>query len=198
MKNRALLSVLALSLLAAACDSQKTAEPPKPQATAAVVPLPPAAAQAPAASANQDAKPVQLAQSDTKQAETMALKPACKQGNNCTVELTVTGTTGQNCKITKDRPKLHVARGHAETIHWKITNATGAAAWDFDANGVDFSGNSAFTCSANGSRKYKCEDKNPEATHTQHHYTVKLKAGNQTCNNDPMIVNGADEQNQEP
>jgi hypothetical protein len=198
MKNRALLSVLALCVLAAGCDSQKAAEPPKPKTAAAVIPLPPAAPTAPAASANQDAQPVQVAQSGTpKQAETMALKPACKQGNNCTVELTVTGTTAQNCKITKDRPKLHVARGQPETVHWKI-NASGAANWDFDTNGVDFSGNSAFTCSANGAGKYKCGDKNSETTHTPHHYTIKLKAGNQTCTNDPMIVNGADNQNQEP
>jgi hypothetical protein len=198
MKNRALLSVLALCVLAAGCDSQKAAEPPKPKTAAAVIPLPPAAPTAPAASANQDAQPVQVAQSSTPTVPPTTLKPACKQGNNCTVELTVTGTTSQNCMITKDRPKLHVARGHDETIHWKITNAAGAAAWDFDANGVDFSGNSAFTCSANGTRKYKCGDKNAETTHTPHNYKLKLKAGNQTCDHDPMIVNGADNQNQEP
>jgi hypothetical protein len=197
MKTRALLSALALCLVAAGCDSQKTAEPPKPK-TAAVVPLPPAAPTAPAASANQDAQPVQMVQADApKPAQPTALKPACKQGNNCTVELTVTGTTAQNCMITKDRPKLHVARGQREMIHWKITNAAGAANWDFDTNGVDFHGHNAFTCSADGARKYKCDDSNPETTHTPHNYDLKLKAGNQVCTHDPMIVNGADTQNQE-
>ena len=201
MRNRALLSALALCFIAAGCDS-KPAASPQPKAAAAVTPLPPPAPTAPAASAGQDAKasePAQVAQTGvTKQAVATTLKDACKNTNNCTITLTVTGTTSQNCNITKDRPELHVAKGRPETVHWKINNTPGGLNWDFDTNGIDFRGNALFTCSSNGANKYKCDDKNPETTKTPHRYYVRLKAGSVTCDKDPMIVNGAPDQNQEP
>jgi hypothetical protein len=72
MINRALLSAIAACFAVAAC-TEKPAEAPKPQA-AAVVPLPPEAPKAAAASANQDAKPPQVKQS-------AASTPGCGQAN---------------------------------------------------------------------------------------------------------------------
>ena len=180
MKNRALLSVLALSLLAAACDSKKTAEPPKPQATAAVVPLPPAAPQAPAASANQDAKPVQLAQADPK---ATARPPKGCGGNNCKIDITV----GDNCSIKASPDPLPV---FAKDIDIKWSISTGG--WKFAPNGIEFKkANTQFSANSGGNtNNYKWKDANGDTE--KYDYAIHVVNGDKKCDADPSIVNGAE------
>ena len=189
--NRALLSAIAMCFAVAGCDSQKTAEPPKPKTAQAVVPLPPEAPKAPAASAAQDAK--QMAVADNKAGGSVApakvKKPACKGGNHCTVDLDVTGTSDPDCKIAKSDQTLYVARGLPEKITWKI----GTHGWAFDTNGIAFN-NPQFKCAAQGNH-FVCDDANPEKTPTNYPYNIALKSGSAKCTVDPMIVNGADDEN---
>jgi hypothetical protein len=191
MKNRALLSAIALCFAAVGCDSQKTAEPPKPKTAQAVVPMPSEAPKAPAASAGQDAKPMQVAGTKAGSAGApKAMKPACKNNNHCTVELDVTGTANPNCKIVKSDDKLFVAKGRAEKITWKIRTA----GWDFDTNGIAFPASPQFKCGPQGN-KFECDDPNTETKPTDHPYTIALKKGAAKCSVDPMIVNGAEDEN---
>lgn len=193
MKKRALLSAIALCFLASGCDSKKTAEPPKPT-TAAVVPLPPAAPTAPAASANQDAKTAtasaQVAQAQPEQKKQVALKPACKGGNHCKVEVAVTDGPGTSCTIKKDPDTLHVAKGSPEKITWKMANGS---TWALDKIVFNSAG-APFKCAANGPH-ITCEDDNKETSPKQHPYKVHVKKGTVKCSTDPMIVNGAEDQN---
>src|SRR5258708_34808518 len=70
MSKRALLLAIAACFAVAACDTKKD-EPPKPKTAQAVVPLPPEAPKAAAASGGQDATPIQVAQAaDTQKAGT--------------------------------------------------------------------------------------------------------------------------------
>ncbi|HUQ28934.1 MAG TPA: hypothetical protein VM051_10090 [Usitatibacter sp.] len=189
--NRALLSAIALCFAAVGCDSQKTAEPPKPKAQA-VVPMPAEAPKAPAASAGQDAKT--MLAGGTKAGAPKAKKPACKNNNNCTVELDVTGTANPDCMIIKSDNRFFVAKGSAEKIKWKIKTA----GWDFEpANGIAFA-DPQFKCAPQGSQ-YVCDDANKDTKPTDYPYTIALKKGSAKCTVDPMIVNGAaDENTDEP
>jgi hypothetical protein len=187
--NRALLSALALCFAVMGCDSQKAAEPPKPK-TAAVVAVPPEAPKAPAASAGQDAQPVQVTQNKTG-APGAATVPACKGGNHCQVDVAVTGE-GTACRITKNPDTLHVARGRAEKITWKLGG--GSSSWSFDT--IKFAAGAPFACRAQGPH-YECDDANSESSKTPHRYTIHLKdASGRKCSNDPTIVNGSDDDNQ--
>jgi hypothetical protein len=177
MKNRALLSALALCFLVAACESKKATEPPKPT-TAAVVPLPPAAPTAPAASAKQDAQPVQVAQA--------AAKVFCENGAHCEVEVTVTDVSG-GCTMAKNPDRTLVKKGHAETIKWRMA---GGSTWQLDKI-VFTKPNSPFTCQANGPQIH-CHTPNSETSFVEYPYVVHVKKGAQKCSTDPMIVNGAD------
>jgi len=190
MKIRALLSAIALCFTAAACDSQKAAEPPKPK-TAAVVPLPPAAPTAPAASANQDATPAQAA--DTKAGTPPPPKARPKKGcagHNCKVELTV----GANCAITAVPDALPVfAKG--VDIKWSVK----PAGWKFAANGIEFkkTGQSQFSGQAGGnSNNYKWTDANTDQD--DYKYIIHVVNGTQHCDVDPSIVNGAEMEGDPP
>jgi hypothetical protein len=207
MKNRALLSAFALCFLAAGCDSKKPAEPAQPKVTAAVVPLPPAAPQPPAASANQDAKPaavaqqqpVQMAQTDAKKAgDPFAAMQGCKK-DKCKITLNVAGTTAADCKITADPDKRGVHKDNkGDHIEWTIVG--GAKDWEFDTNGIDFGSNRQFSdAHPAGSKKYKVKDANTDTTPTEHAYTMHLKStadAKVKCSKDPSIVN--DVQTPEP
>jgi hypothetical protein len=190
MKKRALLSALSLCFLAAACDSKKPTDPPQPK-TAAVVPVPPATPTAPPASANQDAKPVQLAQADTtavKDAAAPANLKGCTQGK-CKVTLTVTGKTAADCKITANPDMRGVFKDNKnDFIEWTIaTNG-----WEFDSNGIDFSGNPQFTDGQPaGAKKYKVKDANLATAPKVHNYKMNLKSttSKETCSKDPSVVN---------
>ena len=193
MKKRALLSALALCFLAAGCP-QKGTEPPKPKDTAAVVPLPPAAPTAPAASANQDAKPAGAASSQPAQVaqttqKAVAKTNACKGGQHCSVEVTVTDGAGSSCTIVKSPDPLYVAKGNPEKITWKM--APGST-WALDK--IVFNAGAPFKCRANGPH-ITCDDANTETAPKQHPYWVHVKKGTAKCSNDPMIVNGAEDQN---
>lgn len=195
MSYRALLAAVSVCFIAAGCEN-KPAEAPKPTTQAKVTPLPPAAPTAPAASAGQDATASTAPQAamDTKSAAApLTPKPACKGGNNCNIDVEVAADT---CTITKRPPRKHVAKGHAEKLTWTIKTA----GWDFDANGVSFSGAGAsvFTCKPAGAGKYECDDKNADASPTDYPYAVKVKdKSGKACSNDPMIVNGAPDTNNE-
>ena len=199
MTYRALIPAVALLAVLSGCEN-KPADAPKATTEAKVTPLPPAAPAAPAASANQDAAGSPAAQTaavvDTKQGATpTAAAPACKNGANCEIKVMV---AGDPCRITKHPEKKHVARGKPEKLTWTIQNTAGAN-WDFDKNGVAFSGPNAgnFTCKPAGAGKYECDDSNPQATKTEVPYAITVKDGTKTCTNDPMIVNGADDVNNE-
>ena len=196
MTYRALIPALALLAALAACEN-KPAEAPKATTQAKVTPLPPAAPAAPAASAGQDATAAQ-ASVDANQGAAPApakMMPACKGGANCEIKVMV---SGDPCRITKHPDTKHVARGHPEKLTWTIQN-TGGANWDFDTNGIAFSGPDAgnFSCKSAGAGKYECQDSNPQTTKTAVPYTVKVKDGTKACSTDPMIVNGADDVNNE-
>ena len=185
MRNRALLSAVAVCFIAAGCDTKKPADPPKPKTEAAVVP--------------QDAKPVQLAQSGTAKSDapapavTKKAAPAipaglkgCKQGN-CKITLTVRGT-GSSCDITPSPDPRGVFKDNKnDFMEWRIATAD----WEFDANGIEFPGDSEFSDGqAAGPQKYKVKNKNSDTTPTAHAYNINLKhKSGAKCSKDPSVVN---------
>ena len=190
MKKRALLSALALCFLAAGCDSKKTAEPPQPK-TAAVVPLPPAAPQPPAASANQDAKPVQLAQAGSAAGNG---RKGCKK-NHCNVVITVTEGATPCAKVNID--PLDVYKGNKDdqirwtiaTQGWKFASKTKGIVWKDSGQRQfrdgDFDGND---------NKFKWTDANTDER--EYKYEIHLVNGSKKCDVDPSAINGADEEAQ--
>jgi hypothetical protein len=193
MKNRALLSALAVCFIAAGCDKKADAPPP-PKAAAAVTPLPPAAPQAPAASANQDAtpaQPAQVAMASGKRVGVPSFKgsggPLCDGGGaNCEVEVDA-ADAGSGCTIAKNPPRVKAKKGSAQTIKWRMKQGS---TWQLDK--VVFADAGApFSCQSNGPQIH-CNTPNNDTQPTEYDYVVHVKKGGQTCSSDPMIVNGAD------
>ena len=178
MSNRALLLAVAACFAVAACDARKD-EPPKPKTAQAVVPLPPEAPKAAAASADQDAKPVRVA--DTSQ--TKAGRAGCGSGK-CVVKITVDDSVTP-CKVTYSTMDLSVYGRN--NIRW-----TAGGGWLFDKDGIDLpNGASQFSNPAGeGSATYSWDDKNTDTV--KYKYRVNLKKGAKTCKADPSVVNGAD------
>jgi hypothetical protein len=186
MRNRALLSALAVCFIAAGCDS-KPAATAQPKPAPAVTPLPPPAPQPPAASANQDATggAVKLAQANDVP-DPNAQPPFCNNGAHCEVEVSVTENGGRCTRIVKNPDRLRVWKGHAETIQFRM--AAGSS-WSLER--IAFANpNAPFSCNGNG--PINCSTPNNETTATEYRYVVHVKKGNVTCSADPMIVNGAD------
>ena len=184
MFNRALLSAVAVCFAVAGCDSNKPAEPPKPKAAAAVVPLP---AEKAAASGYPDAKPAQVA--DAKKAAS-SLK-GCKAGQ-CKVELTVTGEGDPNCNIAKSRDPLPVWKQNKnDTLRW-IINTNG---WEFANDGIKFSDAQFTGAGHDGAKhKFKVKDANTDTAEKAYPYAIKLVNAKtrKTCTKDPSVVNGVD------
>jgi hypothetical protein len=185
--NRALLSALTLCFAAVGCDSQKAAEPPKPK-TAAVVPLPPEAPTAAAASANQDAKTMPVAGVQKAGAPAAGKKrPGTKGCGNgkCVVTIKNIKPGTPWCTATYNAETLEVA-GTGETITW---HATGG--WDFASNGIEIaSGNSQFSGAQAAGNKFTMVDANSDET--KYKYVVHLVKGKEKCAMDPSIANGAE------
>jgi hypothetical protein len=180
MIHRALLSAIAACFAVAAC-TEKPAEAPKPQA-AAVVPLPPEAPKAAAASANQDAKPPEV-----KQAASMA---GCRHGN-CKIDIKVTEGATPCATATPDSlPVFKDNKG--DDIKWSISTP----GWKFvdkpqqpgiewkDSSQQQFSGNAG-----GNSNNYKWKDANTDKN--TYRYTIHVVNGDKKCDADPSIVNGA-------
>lgn len=180
MMNRALLSAIAASFAVAAC-SEKPAEQPKQQA-AAVVPLPPEAPKAPAASANQDAKPAGMKQA-------MASMPGCGHGK-CKIDIKVTEGATPCATATPD--PLPVFKGNkGDDIKWSISTQ----GWKFASNGIEFAANNQFTGPSGGNtNSFKWKDANTD-TNT-YKYKIHLVNGAKKCDVDPSVVNGADTEQQ--
>jgi hypothetical protein len=187
MTNRALISAIALCFAAAGCDSQKAAEPPKPK-TAAVVPLPPEAPKAAAASANQDAAPMQVADTKAGAGKAKAAKRPGTKGcgdGRCVVKIKDV-KPGKPCTATYNAEHLEVA-GAKQTITWQVTGG-----WTFDANGIDLPvGTNQFSnAQGGGTNKFSVVDENSDDQ--RYKYTVRLTKGKDKCEMDPSIVNGAE------
>jgi hypothetical protein len=177
MSNRALLLAVAACLACAACD--KKDEPPKPKtAQQAVVPLPPEAPKPPAASADQDAKTMQVA--DTQQA---GKRKGCAK-ERCVVKITVDDSVTP-CRLTYAPDELSVYGPNK--IRWTV-----GGGWLFDKDGIDLpSGGGQFANAAGaGSATYSWDDQNTDKL--KYKYKVNLKKGAKTCQADPSVVNGAD------
>jgi hypothetical protein len=189
MRNRALLSALALCLSVAACESKKD-EPPKPKTAQAVVPLPPEAPKPAAASAEQDAKPMQVA--DNKAAATSPSKRTVRPGSKgcgngkCIVNVKTVTPGKPYCTGTYNADKLEVAGQH-ETITWNV-----AGGWKFDNDGVELPvGGQQFTgATGAGGTKYSVVDENSDDK--TYKYKLHLVKGADKCTIDPSIVNGAE------
>ncbi len=205
MKNRALLSALALCFVAAGCDAKKAAEPPPPKAAAAVTPLPPAAPQPPAASANQDAKPVQVAAADTPKTDAPKTgaggvaptkgngRKGCTQGR-CKVIIDVTEGATPCAKATPDM--VHVFEGNKnDNIMWTIRTP----GWEFAANGIAWkdSGQKQFTAGGHNGSKNTFKWKDANTDEKEYKYAIHLVNGKKKCDADPSAVNGATEQSQQ-
>jgi len=180
MIHRALLSAIAACFAVAAC-TEKPAEAPKPQA-AAVVPLPPEAPKAPAASANQDAKPPQVKQM-------AASAPGCGHGK-CKIDIQVTEGATPCATATPD--VLPVFKGNKnDDIKWSVSTQ----GWKFAANGIEFASNNQFTNPAGGNtNSFKWKDANTDAN--TYKYKIHLVNGAKKCDADPSVVNGADTEQQ--
>ena len=199
MIDRALLPAIALCLAAAGCDSQKAAEPPKPQA-AAVVPLPPEAPKAAAASANQDAKPgepVKVAQAGAggpttgNDAKGMPKDANGKRGgcgpSKCMIKVTVTDENSVPCKGSYQPDNLSV---HAKKVAIRWTSQggwlfDGAQAVELPSGGNQFSGHAG-----DGTATFSVTDENSDKN--TYKYKIHLKKGTKKCLLDPSVVNGAD------
>lgn len=190
MKNRALLSAVALCLLVAGCESKKEA-PAAPKVADKVVPLPTAAPTAPPASAEQDAKPSQLAQ--------VAPPPpgpkGCRAGR-CKVKITVNTDSSGACTSIVKNPEIRGVWVGKPTpqrdvpIVWDIDTQD----WEFDAKGIDFAGNSKFKNgqASPNKKSFTWTDVNDDTG--KHSYTVYVvnPKTKKTCSKDPWIVNGAE------
>lgn len=193
MNNRALLLAVAACFAAAACD--KKDEPPKPKTAQAVVPLPPEAPKAAAASANQDAKPMQVADTAKAGASPAPAKRMTRPGTKgcgngkCVVNIkniTPDPKKPGACSATYNAEYLDVA-GQNETITW---NATGG--WEFASNGIDLPvGGGQFSAGSANGNKYTIVDKNDDDK--SYKYTIRLVKGKEKCQIDPSVVNGADQ-----
>jgi len=194
MKNRALLSAIALCFLVAGCESKKE-EPVKPKVADKVVPVPAPAPTPPPASAAQDAKPAGVAQvAGTQKAAAPAAMRGCKRGN-CKITVTVQTSPGGDCtRIMKVPEHRGVWAGTPSNpqrdvpIEWNLATPD----WQFDAKGVDFAGNGKFRngVASNGKRTFTWTDVNDDTG--QHNYAVNLvnPKTNKKCSADPSIVNG--------
>ena len=195
MNNRALLLAVAACFAAAACDTKKD-EPPKPKTAQAVVPLPPEAPKAAAASANQDARPMQVV--DTAKAGAApgpgkrAIRPGTKGCGNgkCVVNIKNIAPDPKNpgsCNAAYNAEHLDVA-GQDQTITW---NATGG--WKFDQKGIELPmGGGQFSGGQGaGSNKWTVLDKNTDDK--KYKYTIWLVKDKEKCRIDPSVVNGADQ-----
>lgn len=182
MRNRALLSAIALCFGLGACEAKKD-EPPKPKTAQAVVPLPPEAPKPAAASANQDASPAQLAQAAQADPAKAGKRAGCG-GTRCVVKITVDDTVTP-CKVTYSTDELSVYGPNK--IRW-----TAQGGWLFDKDGIDLpAGGGQFSNPAGeGSATYSWDDKNTDKL--KYKYKVNLKNGAKTCKADPSVVNGAD------
>jgi hypothetical protein len=182
MRNRALLSALALCLSLGACEAKKD-EPPKPKTAQAVVPLPPEAPKPAAASAGQDAGPVRLAQAAQTDPATAGKRPGCA-GARCVVKITVDDNVTP-CKVTYSTDDLSIYG--ANNIRWVAQDG-----WLFDKDGIDLpAGGGQFSNAAGeGTATYSWDDKNSDKL--KYKYKVNLKKGAKTCKGDPSVVNGAD------
>jgi hypothetical protein len=190
MSNRALLLAVAACFAAAACDARKD-EPPKPKTAQAVVPLPPEAPKAAAASANQDAKPVQVADTGKPGAAAPAQgkkRPGTKGCGNgkCVVQIKTVTPGKPYCTGTYNAEHLEVAGG-SETITWHV-----AGGWKFDKTGIDLpSGGGQFSgAQGAGDTKYSIVDANTDDK--KYKYKIYLTKGSDKCVIDPSIVNGAE------
>lgn len=186
MRNRALLSAMAVCFAVAACESKKD-EPPNPKAAQAVVPLPPEAPKPAAASANQDAKPVQPADAPKAGASNRKVRPGTKGCGNgkCVVNIKNI-TPGKRCTASYNAEKLQVA-GQNETITW---NPTGG--WKFEEKGIELpvGGGQFSNPQGGGTNKFTVVDANSDDV--PYKYTIRLVKGGEKCELDPSIVNGAD------
>ena len=197
MINRALLSAIALCFAAAGCDSQKAAEPPKPKA-AAVIPLPPEAPKAAAASANQDAKPAEpmkVAQASAggpttgNDAKGMPKDASGKRGgcgpNKCMIKVRVTDEA--KCRADYKPSNLSVHATNVK-IQWVSEGGwlfDGAQAVELPTGGNQFSGHAG-----DGTATFSVTDENSDKN--TYKYTIHLKKGTKKCLVDPSVVNGAD------
>ena len=182
MSNRALLLAIAACFASAACD--KKDEPPKPKtAQQAVVPLPPEAPKPPAASADQDAKQMQVA--DTAKTGKRPGTKGCGNGK-CVVQIKSVTPGTPYCTGTYNAEHLEVA-GSNQTITWHVTGG-----WTFDGNGIDLpSGGGQFSNpQGGGTNKFTVLDANTDDKNYK--YKVYLSKGKDKCVIDPSIVNGAD------
>ncbi|MBC8023614.1 MAG: hypothetical protein H7Y14_10870 [Burkholderiales bacterium] len=166
--NRALLSALAVCFAVAGCDSQKPAEPPKPNTSQAVVPQP-------------DAKPQQVV--GTTKAPPPKGRGGCG-GGRCVVKITVDDTVTP-CKVSYSTEHLSVFGPN--TIRW-----TAQGGWLFEKDGIVFpTGSGQFSNpTGGGSATFAWTDANTDKL--KYKYTVNLKKGAKKCKNDPSVVNGAD------
>lgn len=191
MRNRALLSAVAVCFAAAGCDSKKPAEPAaqKP-ATAAVVPV------QPATPANPDGKAVTLADAPKAGGAAPAKgngRRGCTRGN-CKVEVDVTG--GKPCaKATPDR--LDIFKGNqGDDIHWRVNTAK----WKFTSDGIEWKDSAQQQFKGKGheggdQKTYKWNDANTDDK--EYKYIIHLVKDDGTkCDVDPSAINGADEQAQ--
>jgi hypothetical protein len=173
MIHRALLSAIAACFAVAAC-TEKPAEAPKPQA-AAVVPLPPEAPKAAAASANQDAKPPEVKQA--------APLRGCVHGK-CKIDIQVTEGATPCATATPD--PLPVFEGNKnDDIKWSISTQ----GWKFASNGIEFASNNQFSNPVGGNtNNFKWKDANSDKN--THKYKIHVVNGTKKCDVDPSIVNG--------
>jgi hypothetical protein len=186
VKNRALLSAVALCFVVAGCESKKEA-PAQPKVADKVVPLPAAAPTPPPASGNQDASPGKAGQV----APPPPYPPGCTQGN-CKVWMDVTGTEDPNCSIRKQPNPLYVYKGNQnDTISFMLRTTD----WEFQPDGIVFS-TGGITCTRDANpKKFSCLNPNTTPGVSTHNYSVKVKntRTNKGCTQDPSVVNGVDD-----
>jgi hypothetical protein len=185
MRNRALLSAVAVCFVAAACDSKKAAEPAQQKpATAAVVPLP---------TANPDAKALATADAPKAGAAAPAKgngRKGCTQGN-CKVTIDV--QEGQTPCARANPDKLDVFKDNKnDHIKWTINAPNG---WKFASNGIEWKDGqqNQFTGGGSDGADHKFKWQNANTDDREYHYKIHLVKGKAKCDVDPSAINGADE-----
>jgi hypothetical protein len=182
MKNRALLSAIAICFAVVGCSKPEEAVKPKPVASAPT-PKPPEAPVAQPGSSG-PAKTDAPATKATPAEIEAARKAGCK-ADQCKVDITVS-----DCKITVTPPVLGVSTtGKDVELRWNLK----APDYAFTDNGITFKdpGTQFSGKYKQSDDTFKWRDANSDAGVYDYTVEVKAKKDGTICRLDPSIINGA-------
>jgi hypothetical protein len=110
----------------------------------------------------------------------------CNQGT-CPIAVSVYGDcSNPNNIVASPDPAPIDKRNHNPIIDWSLPEG---GPYTFAANGIDFHGDTQFSCRQAGPQKFQCNDANSDAKY--HKYAINVLNSGAACpTRDPGIING--------